>query len=131
MVSELEEVSLLIGDVYDAALDPGLWPHILERVCGFVGGAASGLFSKDSAHQSGEMFYTWGDDPKFTQLYFNKYVKLDPFTTAHFFFNVGDVVSIDNVMPYDEYKETLVFREWVKPQGYVDNATAVLEKTGT
>src|ERR1700694_2181353 len=55
MVPEFEDFSLLIGDVYDAALDPGLWPHVLQRVCGFVGGAASGLFSKDSANQSGEM----------------------------------------------------------------------------
>jgi DNA-binding CsgD family transcriptional regulator len=131
MVPEFEDFSLLIGDVYDAALDPGLWPHVLQRVCGYVGGAASGLFSKDSANQSGEMFYRWGDNPEFTQLYFNKYVKLDPFTTAHFFFEIGDVISIDNVMPYDEYKETLVFKEWVRPQGYVDVATAVLEKTGT
>jgi DNA-binding CsgD family transcriptional regulator/PAS domain-containing protein len=77
------------------------------------------------------MFYVWGDDPEFTQLYFNKYVTLDPFTTAHFFFDVGDVISIDNVMPYDEYEETRVFKEWVKPQGYVDVATVMLEKTGT
>jgi DNA-binding CsgD family transcriptional regulator/PAS domain-containing protein len=130
-VSELEDLSVLIGDVYDAALDPGLWPPVLLRVCGFVGGAASGIFSKDSVNQSGEMYHTWGDDPEFTRLYFSKYVKFDPFTTAHFFFDVGDVISIDNIMPYDEYQETLVFKEWVKPQGYVDVATAVLEKTGT
>ena len=128
---ELEDFSLLIGDVYDAALDPGLWPDVLQRVCGFVGGAAAGLLSKDSANQSGEMYYVWGDAPEFTQLYFNKYVRLDPFTTAQFFFDVGDVISIDNVMPYDEYKETLVFKEWAQPQGYVDVAAAMLEKTGT
>lgn len=41
------------------------------------------------------------------------------------------MISIDNVMPYDEYRETLVFKDWVRPQGYVDVATAVLEKTRT
>jgi hypothetical protein len=30
-VSDLIAVSDLIGDIYDAALDPALWPLVLER----------------------------------------------------------------------------------------------------
>ena len=33
--------SHLIGDIYDAALDPALWPGVLEGCAGFVGGVAS------------------------------------------------------------------------------------------
>ena len=32
-----EILSLLIGDIYDAALDRALWPSVLEKTCGFVG----------------------------------------------------------------------------------------------
>jgi hypothetical protein len=31
--SESEEVSYLIGDIYDAALDPGQWVGTLEKTC--------------------------------------------------------------------------------------------------
>ena len=123
MSSEAEIVSRLIGDIYDAALDPALWPQVLQAACGFVPGAASGVFSKDSASRSGGINYAWGDDPRYTQLYFDKYVRSDPFTTAQFFFDIGDVVSIENIMPYDEYRETVIFREWASPQGYVDVLT--------
>src|SRR5207248_902192 len=37
---EAEELSALIGDIYDAALDPTLWPQVLPRSAQFVGGPA-------------------------------------------------------------------------------------------
>ena len=39
--SESEQVSHLIGDIYDAALDPGLWVGTLEKTCHYVGGVAA------------------------------------------------------------------------------------------
>jgi hypothetical protein len=42
-MSKIEEVSSLIGDIYDAAMDPGLWMGTLGRISDFVGGHAAGL----------------------------------------------------------------------------------------
>jgi hypothetical protein len=44
-MDEIEQVSDLIGDIYDAALDPTLWPLVLEKSCGFVHGACAALVS--------------------------------------------------------------------------------------
>jgi Bacterial regulatory proteins, luxR family len=41
--SETEQVSQLIGDIYDAALDPGLWVGTLEKTSNHVGGVALGV----------------------------------------------------------------------------------------
>ena len=30
-MSELEEFSALVGDIYDASLDPTLWPGVFSR----------------------------------------------------------------------------------------------------
>jgi hypothetical protein len=38
-MDEADQVSQFIGDIYDAALDPKRWPHVLERTCAYVGGA--------------------------------------------------------------------------------------------
>jgi hypothetical protein len=38
-MSELEQVSKLIGDIYDAALDSGLWHEVVTKIANFVPGA--------------------------------------------------------------------------------------------
>ena len=48
-MDEAEQISRLIGDVYDAALDPASWPKALEKTCRFVEGMASIAWSQDSA----------------------------------------------------------------------------------
>ena len=56
-VRELERVSELIGQIYDASLDPERWPDVLGRACGFVPGHAASLFSKDVTDRSGNIYY--------------------------------------------------------------------------
>jgi hypothetical protein len=41
---EEEALSLLIGDIYDAALDATLWPAVLGRTRDFVRGQTATLF---------------------------------------------------------------------------------------
>ena len=40
-------------------------------------------------------------------------------------------MSTDNLMPYDEYRETPFHQEWARPQGLVDSVSAVLDKSVT
>ena len=55
-MSEIEQASKLIGDIYDAALDPGLWPEVLHTTCDFVEGCAATLVSEHSAMKSACFF---------------------------------------------------------------------------
>jgi hypothetical protein len=41
-MSEATRLSRLIGDIYDAALDPALWPHARRDVASFVDGRRPG-----------------------------------------------------------------------------------------
>ena len=47
-MSELNEFSDLIGDIYDASLDPALWPPVFEQICRFVNCSSAHLFAQDS-----------------------------------------------------------------------------------
>jgi hypothetical protein len=49
---EAEQLSSLIGDIYDAALDPTLWPDVLASCTQFVGGFSAALFFKDATRKS-------------------------------------------------------------------------------
>ena len=79
-----QKLSDLIGDVYDTVLDQSLWEGVIERAAHFVRGTGAALFSKNVANQEGSVQYVIGIDPRYTQLYFEKYVTLDPATGGHF-----------------------------------------------
>lgn len=126
-----QTLSDLIGDIYDAAFDQSLWPKILERAAQFVGGVGAALFSKDAAAQLGDVYHDVGIDPYYKQLYFDRYVTLDPATTGQFFAEVEQPFATADLMPYDQFVETRFYREWVRPQGLIDFVSAVLDKSAT
>jgi DNA-binding CsgD family transcriptional regulator len=129
---EAQDVSDLIADIYDAALDPALWPGALRKVRTFVRGAAAGVFAKDAAEKSGGLFYDDGGiKPEFVQLYFDKYIKFDPATTRHFFAKLEEPYGTADLMDYKEFTESRFYQEWARPQGLVDFVTAVVDKTTT
>jgi len=130
-MTEARHVCSLIGEIYDAALDPELWPGVLEQGCKFVGGVASNLYSEDSAARTGNIHYTWGVDRHYGRLYYDKYIKFNPFTTAQLFFELEQIVSVGDILPHEEFRETLFYREWAKPQGWIDAASAMLDKSVT
>src|SRR5262245_9781081 len=131
-MSESVVVSALVGDIYDAALNPTLWPGALGNAARFIGGLGAGLYAKDASSKTGNIFYHDGAiDPHYVALYFEKYVKLDPSTTGHFFAEVEKPVATEDLLPYDEFLQTRFYKEWAKPQGLVDHLSTVLDKSAT
>src|SRR4051812_29027190 len=130
-MTEAQPVSALIGDIYDAALDPGLWPRVLQKGCAFVGGVACNLYAEDPATRTGNVLYSFGVERHYGRLYYARYIKQNPFTTAQLFLDVEQVVSLGDIVPHAEFRETAFYKEWAQPQGWVDAVTAVLEKSAT
>jgi DNA-binding CsgD family transcriptional regulator/PAS domain-containing protein len=129
---ESERLSALIGNIYDAALDPGLWVDVLGKTRAFIGGWAVALSWKDAVSKRGGSYFEEGDqDPRYRQLYFDKYIKLDPCTTGQFFGQIGEPIATGDLVPYDEFLQTRFYKEWVKPQGLVDGALVLLDKSAT
>ena len=121
----------LIGDIYDAVLDPSLWPSVLEKSAGFVGGPAASLFFKDASINSGDGIYDHGIEPRYKRLYCDEYVKLDPTTIGQFLAPIAEPVSTADLVPYDEFLATRFYREWAEPQGLVDFVCSVLDRSAT
>lgn len=128
---ETEQVASLIGGIYDAALDPTGWRKVLKQVSAFVGGPSASLFCEDSLTKKGNAYFCWGGHPQFAQLYWEKYIRLNPFSTESVLFPVDEVYSTIDMMPYEQYGRTQFFAEWVQPQGWGDLLSANLEKSAT
>lgn len=130
-MAHADETQDLIGDIYDAALDPSLWPDVVGRAGRFVGGQVASIFSKSPIAGGGDVLCQSGIDPHYCRLYFEKYVKLDPATTGQYFADVGQPIAVSDLMPQDELRETRFYREWAKPQGMVDFISTVIDKSAT
>lgn len=129
---EVEQVLSLIGDIYDAALDPSLWSGVLRKSRDLVGGSAAALFTKDSTCKKLNVYYDDGGiAPYYKQLYFDKYMKVDPYTAGQVLAKVGEPVSTTDIVPYGEFLETRFNKEWAQPQGLVDFASVVFDRSAT
>jgi DNA-binding CsgD family transcriptional regulator len=129
--SDPEHLSALIGNIYDAALDPERWPTVLEAICAFVRGCMANIYSQDAIEKTANRYFTWGHDPHFVSLYLETYAGLNPLLPAQLFFPAGEVYSMADIMSHDEMRETRFYKEWLEPQGYVDFVGCNLEKSAT
>ena len=121
----------LVGDIYDAALEPPLWMGVLEKAASFVGGSGASIFSQDAVNRVGSSYCQFGVDRRYEALYFDKYIKYDPLSTVYLILSVGEVSSSSLLLPPAEFFETRFYKEWAAPQGWTDNIFAILEKSPT
>jgi DNA-binding CsgD family transcriptional regulator/PAS domain-containing protein len=128
MKAESVELSEVIADIYDAAIDPALWRRALGSACAFVGGSSAVLFWHDAAIERSEALHLFNEDPYYTKLYFEKYLPMNPMFPAATFVEEGVVVASDDIMPRAELEETRFYKEWLAPQGITDAIAVTLEK---
>jgi DNA-binding CsgD family transcriptional regulator len=126
------EVSSLIGDIYDAALDRSLWRSVLEKTCGFVAGQSGALLAQGPTQSQAQFFFEWGNEPQFLESYNKTYGMLNPLhvpTMIHA--KVGDVLIASELLPYDEMVACRFYKEWLTPQGIVDAISVTFEKSAS
>jgi DNA-binding CsgD family transcriptional regulator len=131
---EADELSRVIGDIYDASLDPGLWPSAIESICGYVGAASASLHSQDSISRATEALFWWGREasaPHYFKIYLETYGKINPVFPGVIFFDVERPVAVPDVISCEEFVRTRFFREWLSPQSLIDGLFSNLEKGAT
>ena len=130
-VAEDEQLSSVIAALYDAGLEPELWPKALELVCAYVGGVSSMIFWQDALSQASRRLFSYNEDPAYTRLYIEKYIKFNPLLDTQLALPVGEVRSVSDTVSYDDFLASRFHREWAKPQGFGDAIAANLDKSAT
>src|SRR6266699_267397 len=125
-----EQLSSLIGDIYDAVLDPSQRVDVLDKIATFTGGQSGGLLSKHTLRKSENLYCYVAAATESLRVYSESYPKLDP-TADLPGFGIEQVVSTTDLVPYEEFRRGRFYREWAQPQGWVDVASAVIEKSAT
>jgi len=127
-MNDSKQLPALIGEIYDAVIDPAQRNDVLNKIASFTGGHSGGLLSKHSLSKSEVLYCYVGADPNSLQVYSESYPKLDP-TADSPSFSVEQVVSATDLVPYEEFRRGRFYREWARPHGWVDVASAVIEKS--
>jgi hypothetical protein len=130
-MSEIDQFSALVGDIYDAALDPTRWTGVLEKICAFVPGTMANIFIQDAVAKRANAGFGWGNDPYYEKLYLEKLAKLNPAFPALLFCDVGDVFCTADFLPAAQMEQTRFFNEYLRPQGLGEAIGSVLEKSAT
>jgi DNA-binding CsgD family transcriptional regulator len=129
-MSDIEQFSGLVGDIYDAALDPALWPDVFMRACDFIGASAATLASHDMVKRGTTVFYNWGITPGYEKTYVESCCKINPFFPTAIFFDLETVFApVPECVPRDEFCHSRFAKEWVAPQGFIDTLVSNLEKS--
>ncbi len=131
---EANELSRVIGDVYDASLDPALWPQAIESICGYVGAASASLHSQDSISRATDALFWWGREssaPHYFRTYLERYGRINPIFPGVIFFDVERPVAVPDVISCEEFVQTRFFREWLAPQSLMDGLFSNLGKGAT
>src|SRR3954451_15178775 len=125
-----EQLSALISVIYDGALEPARRTDVLERIAQFTGGHSSGLLVKHSPATSDNLYCYIGAHRESLQAYSEDYAELDA-TLELPAFGAEQVVSATDLVPYEEFRRGRFYREWARPQGWVDVASAVIDRSPT
>jgi DNA-binding CsgD family transcriptional regulator/PAS domain-containing protein len=129
IMNESDRLSALVGRIYDAILDPTLWVDVLDEAARFVGGSASSLYYRDAGGRNADVAYQFGIEPRYVQLYLETYARLDPTVTGYYFAKLEEPTATKDVIAYDEFVQSRFYREWARPQGLVDTANVMLERS--
>jgi DNA-binding CsgD family transcriptional regulator len=130
-MAEVEEVSSLIGEIYDAALDPALWPSAFAKAREYTGSSQFSLFTQETIRNTAELYFSSGLEPEYERLYKEKYCRINPIFPTVTFFDIEETHWVPDVLPRDEFCRTRFFREYVGPQGFMDGVFANVDKSPT
>jgi len=114
-----QALSDAIGAVYDCALDPELWIDAIRRVGELCESGAGGMCVHDLRNVEDVHLFEIGYTKEFSQLV-QKHYQQSPFATASIVHEVGDVHTLATLCPEDEWRESRIYHDVLKPYGILD-----------
>lgn len=128
---ESARLSALIGTVYDASIDPSLWPEALGHACRFLDCKFGVIGAADFLRQDLSFVFQWGYEAPDWQSYMESYHHKNPNNVTAFRTQIGQVMTASTAPRYDEFLASEFYTDWAAPLGIVDAIQATLDKTGS
>ena len=129
----MKQLSDLLNDIYEAALDPDLWPSTLQAMATAFGACFAGFGWEDTRVMA--IGGSYGSEPRsedekesytrrYKTLIYSNPMRVPVLLTR----NVDDVFTPEMLVPPDEYRASRYYREYVQPMGWGDGLSVILSK---
>jgi DNA-binding CsgD family transcriptional regulator len=116
-MSEDSELIDLIDFIYAAVLDAELWPTVVAKLADATGALQAVMGTLDRRTDTYASISRRAD-PDLEASYKNYWAFHNPIWTKSSVQPVGEVFSLDNLMPREDFVKTPIFNEWWKAAGY-------------
>jgi len=127
MEAFLQQYSVLVELIYDAAIDPSAWPFFLAALSKAFDGATGLLHHYDASLKMAPTFHDFGHDPTFIQSYADHYALINPYPAESFGrLPTAKVDYAGTLLPAEAVTKTEFYNDWMKPQGISPNHLGVI-----
>jgi len=114
-----QALSDTIGAIYDCALDPQRWGDAIGRLGELCESGAGGMCVHDLRNVENVQLFEIGYTAEFSQLV-QKHYQHSPFATASIVHEVGDVITLATMCPENEWLDSRIYHDVLKPYGICD-----------
>jgi DNA-binding CsgD family transcriptional regulator len=125
----LENFSKVVEAVYDCALDPTHWDYTVRLIADLCRSQVCLIGVHDYANNRSELSYNFGQKEEYIRLHEGKYAGMNPLFSAFMMQPLGMVATQAMMIDDQEFWQTRFYREWCKPQRYMDNIFFKILKT--
>jgi DNA-binding CsgD family transcriptional regulator len=126
---DIGQFSDVVGTIYDCAVDPHLWPKAIEQVGRLIDGINGVVMIVDTVEKKSRFYVDWNVDPMLIRTYSENFHADNPLNHAFTKFEVDEPYNISMVMEPSQWLETRVYREFGRPNGWLDSVGVTLLKT--
>ncbi len=106
------------GDLYDAIHDEAAFAQLPAMIAKLSGGRSTTLYRFDKSWQLTDLRYSYFSEEMITQILSDPQRSLDTWGNAGFATGiVGRALALDEILPQEQYRNSLFFNEIVRPMG--------------
>jgi DNA-binding CsgD family transcriptional regulator len=128
---EVDDLSQVIGTIYDCAVDPQHWPKAIEAIGRLIDGDHGVILVIDTIRNEPRLYADWNVDPETMRLYREEYHQHNPIHEGFTRFDVDEPYNIPAVIDPAEFMKARVYTEFGQPRGWLDNVGVSIMKTAT
>ncbi len=118
----------LVGDIYDAAIEPSKWPAACERLGRLVGGMQTAIALHDTVSHQVSLSASWNVDPSLEEAMKANFA-INPLVPAIWHVETGEPHTSFGFLGEEAFKNTRFYQRAAAPFGVGDSALIVLEKS--
>ncbi|MET3596410.1 DNA-binding CsgD family transcriptional regulator [Mesorhizobium shonense] len=112
--ARVHDFDRLVGQIYDAAVEPGRWPQVLEMLSDFLEGAATKL-TFQNARTSRSEASSVRMPPEADLTYARYYYKTNVFLPRIARLPAGTLIPVWNLLPRESYQRSEFYNDFCRP----------------